>query len=62
MILAFEDEKACQHLYSLIIYYIETAQLTETEKYKTKLFLEQFLIGFLKWKIPTKKLLSAEFN
>jgi hypothetical protein len=36
--------------------------LTDSEKYRSKVFLEHFLIGFLGWKIPAKKMLSPDFN
>lgn len=62
MILALEEQSICQHIYSLLIFYIESSQTTEAEKIRCKLFLEQFLVGFLGWTIPVKRFLSENFD
>ena len=36
--------------------------MTEPEKIKCKYFLEQFLVGFLDWKVPSKSSLSEDFD
>lgn len=61
-IMAFEDPDIISQLYSLLLFYIDASIITETEKYKAKVFLEQFLIGFLKWKPPVRKTLSEHYQ
>jgi hypothetical protein len=39
MILALEEQPICQHIYSLLLFYIESSQTTEAEKIRCKLFL-----------------------
>lgn len=62
MILALEEQPICQHIYSLLLFYIESSQGTEAEKIRCKLFLEQFLVGFLGWTVPVKRSLSDNFD
>lgn len=62
MILALEEQPICQHIYSLLLFYIESSQNTETEKVRCKYFLEQFLVGFLGWTIPVKRSLNDKFD
>jgi hypothetical protein len=62
MILALEEKPICQHIYSLLLFYIESSQSTEAEKIRCKLFLEQFLVGYLGWTIPVKRCLSEHFD
>jgi hypothetical protein len=39
MIMALEDESICELLYSFLVFYIDSATLSETEKSKSKMFL-----------------------
>ncbi len=39
MILALEEQPICQHISSLLLFYIESSQTTEAEKIRCKLFL-----------------------
>jgi hypothetical protein len=62
MILALEEEETCQYLYSLLIFYIENTQISESEKIKCKCFLEEFLVNFLGWKRPIRHFLNENFD
>jgi hypothetical protein len=62
MILAFEEEEVCQHLYSMIVFFIDAVQTNEQEKNRCKLFLEQLLRRFLGWPAPRKKMLTDLFD
>lgn len=46
----------------MLLFYIESSQSTEAEKIRCKLFLEQFLVGFLGWTIPVKRSLNDNFD
>ena len=62
VIMSFENEKICEEIYSLLLFYIDTYSMAEPEKLKCKYLLIEFLSKFLGWKIPLKASLSEKFD
>ena len=62
IIMAFEDEKLCEQIYSLLLFYLDNFPLTEPEKIKAKGFLEKLLVDYLGWTKPLKYFLSDQFD
>jgi hypothetical protein len=60
--LAFEDEAACQQLYSLLLFFLDAISLNEQERLRLKLFLQQFLVGFLRWRPPLLRHLTPLYD
>ena len=62
MIMAFEDEKICSLLYSMIVFYMENSPFTDLEKTKYRGLIDGFLIGYMGWSQPVRKGLTEKFS
>jgi hypothetical protein len=62
MIMAFENKGICQKIYSLIHFYIDAYSMSDSEKIRCKLFLENLLINFMGWEAPVKRYLNDSFD